>query len=393
MQSAAFASEPAQTANPAIAHTLDSGPVGRPSMSWRGKMLSVIRRSGRTSISRLRDTPSVWSMVLAGGNGSRLAAMTRDAQGRSVPKQFCSLAGGPSLLDEAIARAMVVAPQTKTRVVVTEAHRCHWEPATRSLGADSIISQPDNRGTAIGILRAVLEIVGRDPAALILSLPADHHVRREAVLARCLRELVRVSNADPSRLYLLGIKPDRLDPDLGYILPGDKLGSGALAVGGFVEKPDRNRARELLARGAVWNSFIFAARGSTILNLLPASLRGIAGQMWRALRHRDQTGDESMLDDLYRRLPTLDFSQSVLQSNEQALRLVTSPECGWNDLGTPARVWRALSSLRHRRPPQRSGWVPSALTLAHPLARSTARADSPPQLLLNPMSGSLLLPS
>ncbi len=153
-------------------------------------------------------------------------------------------------------------------------------------------------------------------------------------------------------------------------------------------------ARDLLALGAVWNSFIFAARGTTILSLLPPALHSIAVQMWRALRHLDQTGDESMLDDLYRRLPTLDFSQCVLQNNERALRLLTSPECGWNDLGTPSRVWRALTSLRNRRqPPQRAAWVPSALTLAEPPALSQARIRFQPQRLFSPMRGSILQPS
>lgn len=358
--------------------TPELDPMSRPSLSWRGRVLSIARRGGkRVSGSRPRETLSVWAMVLAGGSGSRLASMTQDAQGRSVPKQFCSLAGGPSLLDEAIARALVVAPPTRTRVVVTQAHHRHWEPATRSLGADKIIAQSENRGTAIGILRGVLEILQRDPKAWIISLPADHHVRRESVLARTLRDLVRIGSADQSQLYLLGIKPDRVDPDLGYILPGEALGSRAREVGGFIEKPDLERARDLLTRGAVWNSFIFAARGTTILNLMPPALRSIAGQMWRALRHRDQTGDKTMLDDLYRRLPTMDFSQSVLQGNERALRLLTAPECGWNDLGTPSRVWRALRSLRNRRPqPQRAAWVPPALTLAKPIVLPEARSPT-----------------
>src|SRR5262245_9870592 len=41
----------------------------------------------------------VWSLVLAGGEGSRLRALTTRPCGTSVPKQYCSLHGGHSLLE------------------------------------------------------------------------------------------------------------------------------------------------------------------------------------------------------------------------------------------------------------------------------------------------------
>lgn len=45
-----------------------------------------------------------WVLVLAGGDGKRLRSLT-SADGVSVPKQYCSLAGGKTLLDDAIERA------------------------------------------------------------------------------------------------------------------------------------------------------------------------------------------------------------------------------------------------------------------------------------------------
>ena len=42
-----------------------------------------------------------WAVVLAAGDGKRLSALTADSEGTPVPKQFCSLNGGESLLQEA----------------------------------------------------------------------------------------------------------------------------------------------------------------------------------------------------------------------------------------------------------------------------------------------------
>jgi len=51
-----------------------------------------------------------WAVVLAAGEGSRLRALTTTSSGIAVPKQFCSLRGGASLLEEALQRAAAVAP-------------------------------------------------------------------------------------------------------------------------------------------------------------------------------------------------------------------------------------------------------------------------------------------
>ncbi|HRC86255.1 MAG TPA: hypothetical protein PK413_11645, partial [Thermoanaerobaculia bacterium] len=53
---------------------------------------------------------SRWALVLAAGEGSRLAHLTTDADGNAVPKQFCRLGSGASLLAETVRRASRVVP-------------------------------------------------------------------------------------------------------------------------------------------------------------------------------------------------------------------------------------------------------------------------------------------
>src|SRR5262249_40118573 len=55
---------------------------------------------------------STWALVLAAGEGSRLRALTTH-RGVAVPKQFCSLVGGPSLLEEAVLRAEAIVPRQR----------------------------------------------------------------------------------------------------------------------------------------------------------------------------------------------------------------------------------------------------------------------------------------
>jgi len=288
-----------------------------------------------------------WAVVLAAGEGTRLATLTRDAAGNSVPKQFCSLNGGPALVHDALQRARHVAPPEQVCAIVAQQHARYWRKALHHLPIGNVIVQPQNRGTANGVLLCVLSILERDPLARIVFLPADHFVLDENALARALRDLGAYLNHNPDGLTLIGIAPDEADPELGYIVPGRALSDGARLVTRFVEKPSLAVARQLLEGKALWNSFIFAATGAALLSLLRTHMAVEVEEMATALARDGQAVQPSALVELYERLPTVDFSRDVVQQAPQVLRVMAAPACGWNDLGTPRRVAETLRRLGH----------------------------------------------
>jgi mannose-1-phosphate guanylyltransferase len=283
--------------------------------------------------------------VLAAGEGTRLATLTRDAGGNSVPKQFCSLNGGTALVHEAQQRARHVAPPDQICAIVAQQHVRYWRKALCKLPIGNVIVQPQNRGTANGVLLCVLTILERDPLSRIVFLPADHFVLDENALARALRDLGAYLRHNPDGLTLIGIEPEEPDPELGYIVPGRTLPDGSRTVSRFVEKPPAPTARELFEGKALWNSFIFAATGSALLGLLRTHLGAHVDDMATALARDAQAVQPSALAELYERLPTVDFSRAVVQHAPHVLRVITAPACGWNDLGTPRRVAETLRRL------------------------------------------------
>src|SRR5690554_2699609 len=78
------------------------------------------------------DTGHNWALVLAAGEGNRLRSLTTMG-GIAVPKQFCSLNGGVSLLHAAIERARVVAPPERICVVVADHHRHWWQDLSHAI--------------------------------------------------------------------------------------------------------------------------------------------------------------------------------------------------------------------------------------------------------------------
>jgi len=308
----------------------------------------------------------VWAVVLAAGDGTRLASLTTDALGVAIPKQYCSLQGDGSLLHDALVRARSVAPRERCCVVVAATHQRYWRDLPATLPRSNIIVQPRNRGTAHGILLALLHILERDPHARIVFMPADHYVRDEPALALGLSQLASHMQAHQRDLLLLGIEPDELDPELGYIVPGDGTSDAIRPVGQFVEKPSLQRARELLGRGALWNSFIFASHGTSLLDLLRSRMAATVESMAHAVQQAVRLGRNDLLDALYDSIESVDFSRGIVEGAEARLRVLAAAACGWSDLGTPQRVrdtLRRLPEARRERPPF-APMLPALMNLA-----------------------------
>ena len=74
-------------------------------------------------------TAPPWALILAGGDGTRLRALTRRIAGDPRPKQFCPLLDGETLLDRTRRRVDLFTRPDRQVVIVTRPH----EPYFRSL--------------------------------------------------------------------------------------------------------------------------------------------------------------------------------------------------------------------------------------------------------------------
>ncbi len=295
----------------------------------------------------MRAPRRTWGVVLAAGDGTRLRTLTTDEHGVTVPKQFCSVDGGPSLLRMAIQRASAVADPRRCLVVVSEEHRRWWEPEVQGLPLENVLVQPRNRGTACGLVLPVLHVLLREPNGLLAVIPSDHFVDDEATLRVALMQALRSQEARAGRLVLLGVAPDAADTGYGWIRPGERRPGGSHRVNSFVEKPSPSAAERLLRGGALWNSLIFVCSAPALLRLLERAAPSLLDCFGLPALLPDADRREA-LTTMYERVPPLDFSRDVLQRVARRLRVVPVPPCGWTDLGTPERV-TAFARLHPRR--------------------------------------------
>jgi len=297
-----------------------------------------------------------WALVLAAGSGKRLSSLTTNASGETVPKQFCSFDGSASLLSRTIERASRIVPWARIVVVVAAEHERHWQNALPLIPEENVVVQPLNRGTGIGILLPLLHILNRDPEARVVLLPSDHFIEDEPTFQSAA---IRALESVDDDITLLGITPEGVDPELGYIVAGEPVGGGRNRVARFVEKPSREIAETLVAGGAQWNSFVIVAQGHTVLELIAER----HPQVVMTLCDPVSADDPQALADVYVSLPEVDFSRDVVAPASTQIRCMPVPACGWTDLGTPHRVAECLSRQR-RKPAPPTNHHPAVLDLA-----------------------------
>lgn len=275
---------------------------------------------------------ALWTVVLAAGAGRRLSSLTGP-----VPKQFWRPLGGASLLETTLDRVAPLSAPAHTVVIVDRTHRPHADqlPSGR-VGA--VLYQPSDRGTATGVLMALMPVLESAPDALVLLTPSDHGVADNRRFRQGVLEVARhLESRDIVALF--GAEPSAANDDYGWIVPADASGPSQLRpVELFVEKPPPDYARQLLAAGGVWNTMVVLARASALRALYCAHLADLL-RVFDAALTLPALERSRFLERAYPGLQSRDFSHDVL-APARNLYLHTWPTTmGWTDLGTPDRLF------------------------------------------------------
>jgi mannose-1-phosphate guanylyltransferase len=306
-------------------------------------MNALRRLSAEISSKRPHEPP--WALVLAGGDGMRLQALTRKIAGAPIPKQYCRIVGDRSLLEATLARILPLVPRERTLVVVNRNHLELALPQLLDVPPDNILVQPGNRDTGPGIVFGLLDLIARRPRAPVVVFPSDHYVDDGSVFREHVERAILLVDRFPTKIALLGIRPTHPEPAFGYIEPGPPLVVPGLKwlpahqVGGFHEKPSVERAKHLRRSGALWNSFVMIFHPSRLLALLQERRSADVERLRSVIR--SGAG--------YEGVPRWNFSADFLTEIADQLLVVPVDGVYWSDWGTPEAVEQTLAVLRLRR--------------------------------------------
>ena len=279
---------------------------------------------------------SLISVIMCGGSGTRLWPLSRKA----LPKQFVPLLHGKSLLQLTLERAATLSHEQL--IVAAHDHRflvqeCINAAKLHAQTKTTILLEPTPRNTAAAMAVAALNAAAD---ALLLFLPADHHIPDNQAFARMVEAGIPLAQA--GHIVTFGVTPSFPSTAYGYIQQGENN-----RVLRFVEKPHAERAQAMLLEGGyLWNAGIFLCKASTLLEAQRQHCPDILEACNEAVETQAM-GSLDSVDSNFCHLGEFGFSRCRSESidyavMEKADNVVVLPfSSAWSDVGS----WNAVGDL------------------------------------------------
>lgn len=285
-----------------------------------------------------------YAVIMAGGGGTRLWPLSRQAH----PKQLLRLIDERTLFQTSVERLEGLFPPERILVVtVAEQARVFQEQYSR-IPAENYVLEPSPRGTASVIGLAAVALQSRDPQAVMAVLTSDHYISNEDRFRSLLRFALQV--AIDGYLVTLGIAPSFSSTGYGYIQSGERLmigrnqgdqcladiypGLDAYKVLGFIEKPDEQKARQMLAAGNhAWNSGMFVWQVDRIMAEFHRQMPDLAvtldeiGRVWGT---KDQ---QKALDQLWLKIKPQTIDYGIMEGAKD-VAVIPAEGLDWSDVGS-----------------------------------------------------------
>ncbi|SFB53543.1 mannose-1-phosphate guanylyltransferase (GDP) /mannose-6-phosphate isomerase, type 2 [Cohnella sp. OV330] len=261
-------------------------------------------------------------VLLSGGSGKRLWPLSNDARSKQFLKVLENENKEMESMVQRVWGQICAVGLDQSTVIATGKQQL--DILQSQLGQVPIIVEPERRDTfpAIALAAAYLYSLKQvDLNETVCILPVDPYV--EDRFFERIQDLEGVLDRTDAKIALMGVTPTLPSSKYGYIVPEQGTGDDSHSrVARFTEKPSEEKAKSLIAEGALWNCGVFAFKLGYLIGLLLE--RGVPIQYEELQRSYDK-------------LAKISFDYEVVEKESD---IVVIPYDGyWKDLGT----WNTLT--------------------------------------------------
>jgi mannose-1-phosphate guanylyltransferase len=273
-------------------------------------------------------------VIMAGGKGTRFWPLSRKVKA----KQFIDIVGSKSLIKNTVERLHPLVSKKNIWVVTNKDQKKFLLKEKLGLPTDQILYEPCGKNTAPCIGWAAFEIHKKDPEAIMIVLPADHYIKKQANFRNTLKTAADFVKKNDC-LMTIGIKPTFPHTGYGYIEVFKNTNKNKIEkINTFKEKPDFLTAQKYFTSGKfLWNSGMFVWKATKILGLLKKHLPNSYKTLAKIAK---VSQNPSELAKLYNKLESISLDYGIMEKSIDQTYLIES-NFEWSDVGN----WKALEEL------------------------------------------------
>jgi mannose-1-phosphate guanylyltransferase len=276
-----------------------------------------------------------YGLIMAGGGGTRLWPLSRQAH----PKQMLKLFGERTMFQLTVDRLAPLLPLDHVFVIASADQIAPLAEQIPDLPRENFIVEPLGRGTAPCIGLSALHLRHHDPDAVMAVLAADHIIRRKQTFHDVLSAAHHA--AEQGYLVTLGIAPTYPSTGYGYVGRGAPLGEAEgfeiFRVERFTEKPDAETATRFVAEGRyAWNSGMFIWQVDRILEEIQKWMPALHETLETLGQALGSPAYEEKLQTLWPALRKETIDYGIMEKADKVA--VIPADLGWSDVGSWASV-------------------------------------------------------
>ena len=274
-------------------------------------------------------------VILCGGAGTRLWPKSKN----NLPKQFIDF-GGWTLFEKTLQRvksSIFDYPIISTNSAYVNLVRSYL--VKHKIKKYRIILEPFKKNTAPAILSsALLKEVPYNQSMIFL--PADHLIDKINQFNKSISS--NKKHLSENNIFIFGIKPTSPSSEYGYFLT-KKISKNLNKVDRFIEKPNVNKAKNIIRKKGYWNSGMFFARKDSIVNNFkkhqPKMLKLCADAVNKSIIYKNvyHLGKHS-----FNKLKEKSFDYAILEKSKNINGIKLN--IFWSDLGS----WKEISMIFQR---------------------------------------------
>jgi hypothetical protein len=292
-----------------------------------------------------RTAGASWAIVVGDDHGYD-SPLPSAGDRQSAPVQYCRLNGARPLFQDALRRAMQVAPLSQVLVTAQEAYRCYWEPALWFIRPEHRFISTRPGMSWLTTAAAILAIAYKAPDSIVTLLPGRCFVSHESILTQAIERAVALLPTVPETVISLGMQDldDSIDED--YLVPPKGPREFLQPLVGVARRPLPWIAGYLRAEGALVASRVTCSYARTLAAHICLVWPGLASTLLEhILAGSAQPAEGGVRINIPSGLP-----KAILRSRlwyppalpQRALRVTA---CGWSGLRTARAVARMTAFL------------------------------------------------